>query len=266
MTGKQKNQQAVQEAVAEVLDKHQAKWQDIIELKKRHGQLKDNLVKIGEYEAVLRKKLAPLKEKTLNSRRILVEQVFPVSSVLGVFSCDTGDKKLEKLVKIKFGDLEKSSDESLKKYCRKILKIAGVLLDQKKEGDSKDKKKKISDYGLASGHLDKIRSALDEWKKNHSEYIALQQQKKKSKSKLSKTIRENNQILKNKIDRMVQLFRDSQKTFYNTYINARIPEEPFGAVKEKPGSAKKAAKAAVKTEEPAVPAGESGTEEAVREE
>jgi hypothetical protein len=266
MTGKQKNQQAVQEAVAEVLNKHQARWQDVVELRKRYGQLKDNLVKIGEYEAVLKKKIAPLKEKAMNSRRILVEQVFPVSSVLGVFSYDTGDKKLDKLAKVKFSDLEKSSDESLMKYCRKILKIAGVLLDQKKGGDKKESKKKISDYGLASGHLDKIRSALDEWKKNNSEYIALQKQKKKSKSRLSKTIRENNQILKNKIDRMMQLFRESQKTFYNSYINARIPEEPVSVVKEKPGSTKKAAKAAVKTAEPAVPAAESGAEEAVREE
>ena len=258
MTEKQRNQLAVHEAVAEVLDKHQTKWQDILELRKRYEQIKGNLIKIGEYETVLKKKLAPLKEKALNSRGILVEQIFPVSSVLGVYACDSGDKKLGKLAAVKFSDLEKISDDSLMRYCGKILKVAGLLLDQKKGGGKKDPKRMIADYGLTSPHLEKIRNSLDEWKGNSAEYITLRKQRKKSKTKLSKTIRENNQILKNKIDKMMHLFRDSQKTFYSAYIKARIQNEPDRVVKAEPASAKKAGKSAAQQAKPAVPAGETG--------
>ena len=41
--------------------------------------------------------------------------------------------------------------------------------------------------------------------------------------KLDRRIRENDQLLKKKIDRMVHLFGNSQKAFYNAYIKSRLP-------------------------------------------
>jgi hypothetical protein len=257
MTGKQRNRLAVQKAVAEVLDKHQAKWQGVAELRSRYEQLTGNLIKIGEYENRLKKKLAPLKEKMLNSRRVLVEQLFPISSVLSVYAYDTGDKKLRRLAAVKFSDLEKASDELMMKYCGKILKITDSLLAQKKGGEKKTPKQTIADYGLTSGHLDKIRDALDKWKRDLSAYSTTRKEKKRSKAKLDRRIRENSILLKSKIDKMIHLFRESQKTFYDAYIKARIPSDKGPDTKAKSVSPKKKETAAEKKAEPAVASGES---------
>ena len=149
MTKKQKAEVAVQKAVKEVMDKNQAKWQAVAELKNRVEQFNSNLSRIDKYVAILQTDLAPLKKKKENSSKVLVEQVFPVTSVMRVFALDIGDKKLCKLAGVKFTDLEKMGNESLLKYCIRILKISETLLKQTREEGKKVPKQLIADYVLS---------------------------------------------------------------------------------------------------------------------
>ncbi len=249
MTEKQKKQVAVQHAVMAVMSKNRSVWQGISELKNKADQLDGNLQKIGEYETILMKDPGPLKEKKLNSRKALAEKVFPVASVLGVFAYDSGDRKLGKLVTVKFSELEKLKPELLVKYCVKIRKIAAALLDQKKEVVKEGKKSPgmvISDYGLTAGHVEKLQAAIEGCISDEADYEAIRQSRKKSKVKQGRTIRNNNLLLKKRLDKMMHLFRDSQKTFYNAYIKARIPAtapevKPVAAKAKQPAAAKKPA-------------------------
>ena len=83
----------------------------------------------------------------------------------------------------------------------------------------------IADYGLTSKHLENLRSALEACTGDEELFTATRIEIKKGKVKLDLRIRENNQLLKKKIDRMIHLFRDSQKSFYNAYIKSRLPAE-----------------------------------------
>jgi hypothetical protein len=234
MTRKQRTQVALQKAVTEVMMKHQQKWQGVAELKKSVERFKGNLRKIEAYEAILKTELAPLKEKMENSRKVLVDQVFPVASVLGLFAYDTDERKLGKLGRVKFSELENMGDGSLRKYCRKVLKITGPLLDQETGEGKKSPRHLIRDYGLTADHLQKLGNALDGWERERSYYIATREKRKKSKVKMDLRIRENNQILSRKLDRMMRLFRESRKTFYEAYIKSRIPAEPVDEHREAP--------------------------------
>jgi hypothetical protein len=225
MTKKQKSQVSVQKAVKAVMAKNQAKWQAITELKNSYGQFSRNLEMIDEYVGILQIDLAPLKEKKVKSRKILVEKVFPVSSVMGVFACDIGAGKLEKLAEVKSGELEKMSTGSLLKYCKRILKISESLLEGTREEGKKALKHLISDYGLTVKHLEALQRALDDCSIDAVEYDSSRINKKKAKVKLDRRIRENNQLLKKKLDLMIHLFRDNQQAFYNDYIKSRIPTE-----------------------------------------
>lgn len=223
MTEKQKNQVAVQKAVVTVMEKNKAKWQSVTELNNIYEQFTSNLSRIDEYEDILQTDLRPLKESKLNSRKILVDQLFPVSSVLGVFACDRGDGKLGKLAGVKYSELEKMGHTSLVKYSGRILKTSASLMEQTREEGKKAPKHLIADYGLTSKHLEKLQGALDACSGDEARYKATRLEKKKNKLKMDRRIRENNQLLKKKIDRMIHLFRDNQKAFYNAYIKSRLP-------------------------------------------
>ena len=225
MAEKQNSQVAVQKAVNEVMIKNQAKWKTITELKNRYEQFTRNLTRIDEYDVILLTPLAPLKEKKVNSMKVLVEKVFPISSVLGVFAYDIGDRKLGKLVGVKSSEVDKMSVELLLKYCKRILKISELLFEQIGDEGKKAPKHLIADYGLTSEHLETFKSAMDNCSIDTAEYATARLARKKSKVKLDRCIRENNQLLKKKLDRMIHLFRDTQKTFYSGYIKARIPVE-----------------------------------------
>jgi len=262
MTKKQRIQVALQKAVAEVMEKHQQKWQGVAELKKSVEQFKGNLRKIEALEAILKRELAPLKEKMENSRKLLVEQLFPVASVLRLFAYDMGDRKLVKIAKVKFSGLEKMGDGSLIKYGRKILKTGGSLHDQETVKGKKSPRHLIKDYGLTSGHLQKLGNALDGWEKDRSDYNTAREKRKKSKVKMDRHIRENTQMISKKLDRMMHLFRESQKTFYDAYIKSRIPAELVDEPKEAPvaQAAEKAAmskKVSPGTEKASTPAKDS---------
>ncbi|MCK4751704.1 MAG: hypothetical protein KAT15_31825, partial [Bacteroidales bacterium] len=203
MTEKQKSQVSVQKAVKALMDKNQAKWQAITELKNNYGQFTQNLERIDEYVAILQTDLSPLKEKKVKSRKSLIEKVFPVSSVMGVFASDIGASKLGKLAGVKSGELEKMSIGSLLKYCRRILKISESLLEQSREEDKKAPNQLISDYGLTVKHLEALQRALDGCSIDAAEYASSRLGKKKGKVKLDRRIRENNELLKKKLDRMM---------------------------------------------------------------
>jgi len=226
MTEKQQKQLFIQKAVMEVMEKNLSKWQSVKELKKKYDLFVRNIKKIDDYDTILRTDFAPLKEKRAISKKELVGKVFPVTSVLGVFAYDNGDKKMGKLANVKFSELEKMKHNSLVKYSKKILKISGPLIEQNPEAGKKTPKHVIADYGLASKHLDGLQTSLDNCIRNEAGFTEIRLMKNKSKAKLEQRIRDNNVLLKKKLDRMMHLFRDSQKTFYSEYIKSRIPAEP----------------------------------------
>lgn len=236
MTEKQKTQLAVQKAVVAVMEKNKAKWESVTELRNNYEQFTRNLSRIDAFEEVLQTDLSPLKEKKLKSRKVLVDQLFPVSSVLGVFAYDKGDGKLGKLAGVKYTELEKMGCEPLVKYTGRILKTAASLLEQTREEGKKAPRHLIADYGLTSKHLENLRVALDACTGHEALYTTKRLEKRKSKVKLDLRIRENNQLLKKKIDRMVHLFRDNQKAFYNAYIKSRLPAESEPIPNSDPGN------------------------------
>ena len=134
----------------DVMEKNISRWQSVSALKNEYDLFVRNIKKIDDHVAVLRTDLDPLKENRVQSRKALVSQVFPVVSVAGVYAYDAGDKKLGKLVQVKFSELEKMKSDQLKKYCIRILKAARSMME------------KLSDYGISDMHLDQLQKSLDQ--------------------------------------------------------------------------------------------------------
>lgn len=216
---------AVQKAVMEVMEKNLTIWQSVTALKKKYDQFVRNIKKIDDYDTILRTSSEKLKEKRIKSHKELVEKLFPVTSVLSVFASDAGHHKLENLTKVKYSRLEKMKHDALVKYSARILKTSGLLLEQPPEAGKKIPKQAIADYGLTYGHLDGLQTAVDSSIRDETAFTEFRAKKNKSKKKLERRIGKNNILLNKELDRMMHLFRDSQKSFYNAYIKSRIPQQ-----------------------------------------
>jgi hypothetical protein len=233
MTGKQKKRIALHKGIEAIMDQNQRHWHNVIELRKTVEQFKHNIARSEEHATILRTDLVPFKLKMLNAKKVLVERVFLVASVLRVFASDTGDRKLRKLTGMKFSEFQKLSVESLVKYSKKILKITGPLLEQKREEGKNKPRHLVADYGLGYQHLENLKKAIDGCEASAADFTSTRNKMKKSRVKLERCIRENDQLLKKKIDRMMHLYRDNQEAYYYAYIRARIPVKE-APVKEAP--------------------------------
>jgi hypothetical protein len=240
MTGKQKKRIALQKGIEAIMDQNQSHWQNVTELRKTMEQFKHNLARSEQHASILRTDLVPLKHKMYNAKKVLVERVFLVVSVLRVFASDMGDRKLRKLTGMKFSEFEKMGIESLAKYSKRILKITRPLLEQKKEEGKNKPRHLVTDYGLGSQHLENLKGAIDGCEAKAADYASTRNKIKKSGVKLDRCIRENDQLLKKKIDRMIHLYRDNQESFYYAYVRARIPvkEAPVKKTKKMPAEDK----------------------------
>ena len=216
-----------------VMEDHHASWQSVPEMKEAFDRFVRNLKKIGDHHGVMKTGLEPLKKTRAGSKNELIEAVFPVTSVIGVFADDAADRKLGKLGAMKYSELEKLKAGPLKSYCTRILNRSRALLVHQpveKAGRTAGKKKAkgkgkpsrpLADYGVTVKHLDRLQQALERFARDDEALGLARKARKTSRKKLDRLVKENNRLLKNKLDRLMHLFRDSGKPFYSAYIRSR---------------------------------------------
>jgi len=222
MTEKQRKQWEVQQAVAAVMTQYRSKWETVPELSKEFGDFSANLEKIRALLSDMDTDTATLKENRNLARKELIEKVFPVASVMGVYAYDTGNRKLSRLASVKYSELEKLGASRLLKYAGMVRKAAGKLMDGKDTKKKKPEGRNVSDYGLTAGHVERLETAREQFADSEKMLTEARQDKRKSKAQLEKKLRSNKQLMKKRMDRMVQLFREDQKRFYQAYSRARI--------------------------------------------
>ncbi|MEJ2596623.1 MAG: hypothetical protein P8100_16195 [bacterium] len=190
--------------------------------------------KIENYCLVLDEDLAPLKEKRKAAKDQLIERVFPISSALSVYASDIGDRKLGNLLKGKLRDIKKLSSAELIKYSKKLHESTRKMMEIGEKVAKKEAIHPVSDYGLTEPVMAKLQTAVENFEGAINEYFDATLHRKKCQVKLVKRIRENELLLKKKMDKLIHLFRDNQKTFYNAYLKARLYVPPAEPEAEKP--------------------------------
>ncbi len=214
-----------------VMEAHHASWQSIPEMKEAFDRFVRNLKKIGDHRGVIEAGPGTLKEARAGSKNELIEAVFPVTSVIGVFADDAADRRLGKLGGMKYSELEKLKAGPLKRHCTRILTRSRALLEPEpgeKAGKTAGQKigkekppRPLADYGVTVKHLDRLQQALERFARDDEALGQARKARKKSQKKLDRLVKENNLLLKNKLDRLMHLFRDSGKPFYSAYIRSR---------------------------------------------
>ena len=224
----------VQKTVRDVMEKNISKWQHLPALKSQYDRYVLNLKKIENYCLVLEEDLTPLKEKRKLAKDQLIERIFPISSALTVYASDIGDRRLGNLLKGKLRDIKKLSSAELIKYSKKVHESTRKMMELGEKQGKKEAFHPVSDYGLTEPVMSKLQTAVENLEQAINEYFDATLNRKKSQVKLVKRIRENDLLLKKKMDKLIHLFRDNQKAFYNAYLKARLYVPPAEAEADKP--------------------------------
>ena len=277
MIEKQKEKVAIQQAVRGVMEQHISKWHSVAALKSQYDKFILNLKKIEGHIMVLQQDLAPLKDKRNRLKEQLLDRLFPVISVLDVYASETGNSKLAKFLKGKLKESRDLKPDALIRFAGRVTEKSEQLLETEVIANKKQSALHFKDYGLTSQHLAKLKSAMEAYQSALSEHRDAKLSGKRSLVKLSQKIRENEAILANKIDKMMHLFRENQKAFYNAYIKSRLapakggqagkaaPEEagePSAPADQQPAPEKQPPAAGTKKAEPVKQQPETGAQKA----
>jgi hypothetical protein len=167
----------------------------ILHLGEKTGQSKEGVSVTGKKEK--------LKQQT-------AEKVSVVSGILTAFAHEQDDMDMATKVKLSKSEILKMREVDIDAYIKSIISIA------------KENLLELADFGLSEALLTEIESLVDEFNGLIGKPRTLLNKKYQSLGEVEQLINEGNQLLKNKLDKLMLMFRESNPTYYDGYQRARV--------------------------------------------
>ncbi len=214
---------AMQQKVKNCMEENLETWSSVLEMEKVYDQFVKNLKKIDDLFPDTQVDLNPMAENVSSSKEKLISILLPVNKVLSVYARDNGCSKLEKRAKATSAQLIKMKAGELEKHAFAIWKAIDEIMSTG-EGKRKETKKVIkpvSNYGLSSKMIDSLFQTATEYSNLRQTLKEAKKTNKKAEKEIDNLIKENNKLLKERLDKFMFLFEDSVPGFFNCYTFAR---------------------------------------------
>lgn len=192
-----------------VLDENSAVWNSMAPLATAVTAFKD---KVNAIDSTAQKQETPTgaTQSKAETRDALEDALFLMCEALGVLAHTTSDQNLLALTDITRSGIDKLDSEALSNRAALVLAQAN------------DKKTQLATLQVTQANIDELTQSLqafNEAKAGPRQATATRVAQTES---LSTLIREANDILRNQIDRMVNLFGRSHPQFVSSYQAARV--------------------------------------------
>jgi hypothetical protein len=229
MDVKQENRIRMFKATDLVLQQHESVWNGMAPFVAVAQQVTDGIAAI---DLAVQKQSTATAGATLDrttARDALEDVLFLVSEALGVLAHAAGDHELRDLTDLKPSDLQRMSDEEL---ATRAQAIANQTTSRKTE---------LATLHVSQANLDELTEALENFQTSKSAPRAAVANRMAQTESLPELINRVNTILRNQLDRMVNLFRRTHPDFVAAYRAARViidraatrtaakPKAPVGA-------------------------------------
>jgi hypothetical protein len=196
--------------VLEVSKAHQSSWSGIpgfvsavSEFENKLNEMRDDawIQENGLHNVTL------IKDQKLNE---LYDALFLAHATLAIFGKDSGNKELQ--MRNKFSRTELSRFN----ITRLSLHLDAVSADLASFGSQ------LEIYGISPAILQATIMLIEEGRASSISPRQAMNERKMLTSGLDKQMRELDEILKFRLDKLMRLFRNTNKKFYNRYFNARV--------------------------------------------
>ena len=209
MKNAQENKLSMYEAVSEVLDKNNTLVSSLQGLVIAKSAMVNKTLEIRQLNMI---QLLTTKGKTLSKRmrkQLLADTSYGLAAAVQAYAAATEDTDLYALVNFTRTALRTQEDEELEQVCQVIHdKANGVLAN-------------LGDYGVDAVDLLNLQGLITAWStQSQAPRLAISERKMATQT-LPTLFKEADDILKKRVDKLMEKFRVSNRDFYDTYHTAR---------------------------------------------
>lgn len=215
------NVDRMQEASVSVLSKNEALVKKMPELDKSYQKMLQKRLIIDQNRQLQETDFTGLTQAKVKKRDELIKAVLRITSGLIAYANSVEDVTLKTKVNYKPSNLNRAADSVLFEIANLINNLATPLTAE------------LEKFLISEAEVKRFGELIIEYKSSIPLKRVATTETKASTANISAALEEINHILKNEIDVMMNLFRDSEPDFYNSYKNARIVVEYSGRGKGK---------------------------------
>lgn len=209
MNTKQTNTVTMLKTVDSVLDDHNPVWSPMAQMQTAVTEYKSKLISIDR-TAQLQETPSGAGDEKEDARDALEALLFLACEALAVLAHTANDHDLLALVAVRSSALERFDDEELSNRAATVLAEANA------------RKTALAGFNVTQANLDELDQALERFNESKTSPRAATAARKVQTASLASLIREAIAILRNQIDRMMNLFSRTNPDFVAEYRAARM--------------------------------------------
>lgn len=237
MKAKLERKISVFEKLYDTLEKNLDKWGDIEQFKSSYDDFVRNLKKLEELIPVSKKDHEGIISDLKRTRAELTSKLIPVSNLMDLYAQDKNKKSLKKKIEKTRRKLDKLSDSGLSKKVGELTDYAEKTIE--KENEKENKNNKLESYGLSLKHIKELKAENDKFIKLKEKLKTERKASWEAYKEIPRLIKENDRIVRNRINKFMSIFRNNDPDFYGAYRLSLKDEKPGKATEKKEAAVKK---------------------------
>lgn len=190
------------------LDNYSTEWSAIPIMLIYKNELDELLSRISEKSEKAASYMAVSNQKTKVKSNIALK-LSSLSGILQAYAYGIGNTDLANSIKANKSEVEKMKDLDLDAFTRNIVNNAQVKINE------------LKDYGVTENMLTEILTSLEEFNALIGKPRSIRNTKFVTLETVAQLFEECNSLLRDKIDKVMLMFRDSKPEFYSSYERAR---------------------------------------------
>lgn len=178
------------------------------------NKIKANIIAIQTVAQQKSASLTGIAADKSNSKQILCKLAATIAGAVSAYASATKNETLKQEMNLSITTLARTRDEALAPRCQMIHDRATANKDA------------LADYDIKSAQLTALQTAIDNYSAETMKPRHAVSTRKTATANLAALFKENDDILKNQLDKLIELYRADHPDFVQTYESARIIVDP----------------------------------------
>ena len=196
-------------AVADYLEQHSSVWTGVVSIERAVQEFGEK-ISLLDTATVIKETPTGAAEEKAAARESLEEPLFITCEALGVLALESNDHELGALTDVTVSDIGRFTVDELFTRATKVIEAANA------------RKAELVSLRLSQAHLDELEQAFERFNATKGKPRMSTVKRATQRATLRGSTREATDILRNRIDRLVNLFLRTNPEFVSGYRIARI--------------------------------------------
>lgn len=210
MTDRQENKLSMYATVIEVCNANNAVWSGLPAFANALTNFSNTVDAISNTRITQETILTGIAQDKAALREAMARLAERVGNAVVAYASVTNNNALRNKVSYSYSELIRGRDTISADRCRVIYTEATAIV-----GD-------LADYGVDAALLTELDAAIVAYTQIITSPRAALTTRKTSTAELKNLFKQADEVLKNQMDTLAKMFRDTAPTFYSNYLNARI--------------------------------------------